>query len=102
MNKLGVFVFTLFLLGCMKSWKDVGDYHAYYGININESVKIFDNNEEILIEGKILNITQDGIKIMGNVDPWKTKTYTIPHSEVGGIKVENKWVYRYKVKYQNK
>ncbi len=35
---------------------------------------------------------------MGEVEPWKTETYTIPHSEVGGIKVEGKWVFRYSVK----
>ena len=35
---------------------------------------------------------------MGDVKPWKAKTYTIPHSEVGGMKVEGKWVYRYEVK----
>ena len=98
MKKLGVFVLTLFLLGCGKSWKEVEDYYAYYGIDIDQSVEILDNNEDVLIEGKILNITLDGIKIMGDVEPWKAKTYTIPHSEVGGMKVEGKWVYRYEVK----
>ena len=65
MKKLGVFVLTLFLLGCGKLWKEVEDYYAYYGIDIDESVEILDNNEDVLIEGKILNITPDGIKIMG-------------------------------------
>ena len=98
MKKLVVFVLTLFLLGCEKSWKEIGDYYAYYGVNIDESVEILDNNEDVLIEGKILNFTPDGIKIMGDVEPWKAKTYTIPHSEIGGMKVEGKWVYRYEVK----
>ena len=98
MKKLVVFVLTLFLLGCEKSWKEIGDYYAYYGVNIDESVEILDNNEDVLIEGKILNITPDGIKIMGDVEPWKAKAYTIPHSEIGGMKVEGKWVYRYEVK----
>ena len=35
---------------------------------------------------------------MGELEPWKTETYTIPHAEVGGIKVEGKWVFRYSVK----
>ena len=46
MKKLGVFVLTLFLLGCGKSWKEVEDYYAYYGIDIDESVEIIDNNGE--------------------------------------------------------
>ena len=62
MKKLGVFVLTLFLLCCGKLWKEVEDYYAYYGIDIDESVEILDNNEDVLIEGKILNITLDGIK----------------------------------------
>jgi len=98
MKKLGVFVFTLFLIGCGKTWKEVEDYYAYYGVDIDKSVEILDNNEDIIIKGKILNITPDGIKIMGDVEPWKTVSYTIPHAEVGGIKVEGKWVFRCSVK----
>ena len=48
---------------------------------------MLDNNEDVIIEGKILNITPDGIKIMGDVEPWKTVSYTIPHAEVVGMKV---------------
>tara|TARA_B100000925_G_scaffold144434_1_gene108167 strand:+ start:344 stop:526 length:183 start_codon:yes stop_codon:yes gene_type:complete len=59
---------------------------------------MLDNNENALIEGKILNITPDRIKIMGDVEPWKTETYTIPHAEVGEMKVVGKWVLRYSVK----
>ena len=88
MKKLGVFVFTLFLIGCGETWKEVEDYYAYYGVDIDKSVEIIDNNEDVIIKGKILNITTDGIKIMGDVEPWKTVSYTIPHAEVGGIKVE--------------
>ena len=51
---------------------------------------MLDNNENALIEGKILNITPDRIKIMGDVEPWKTETYTIPHAEVGEMKVVGK------------
>ena len=98
MKKLGVFVFTLFLIGCGKTCKEVEDYYAYYGVDIDKSVEIIDNNEDVIIKGKILNITPDGIKIMGDVEPWKTVSYTIPHAEVGGIKVEGKWVFRYSVK----
>ncbi len=29
MKKLGVFVFTLFLIGCGKTWKEVEGYYAY-------------------------------------------------------------------------
>ncbi len=101
MKKLGVFVFTLFLIGCGKTWKEVEGYYAYQGLDLDKSVEILDNNEDVIIEGKILNITPDGIKIMGEVEPWKTETYTIPHSEVGGIKVEGKWVFRYSVKDQD-
>ena len=87
MKKLGVFVFTLFLIGCGKTWKEVEDYYTYYRVDIDKSVEILDNNEDVIIEGKILNITPDGIKIMGDVEPWKTVSYTIPHAEVGGMKV---------------
>ena len=87
MKKLGVFVFTLFLIGCGKTWKEVEDYYANYGVDIDKSVEIIDNNEDVIIKGKILNITPDGIKIMGDVEPWKTVSYTIPHAEVVGMKV---------------
>ena len=98
MKKLGVFVFTLFLIGCGKTWKEVEDYYAYYGVDIDKSVEILDNNEDVIIKGKIINITPVGVKIMGELEPWKTEPYTIPHAEVGGIKVEGKWVFRYSVK----
>ena len=93
-----IYANQIWRIACGKSWKEVEDYYAYYGVNTDEPVEIFDNNEDVLIEGKILNITLDGIKIIGDVEPWKAKTYTIPHSEVGGMKVEGKWVYRYEVK----
>ena len=72
MKKLGVFVFTLFLIGCRKTWKEVEGYYAYYWVDIDKSVEILDNNEDVIIEGEILNITPDGIKIMMDVEPWKT------------------------------
>ena len=39
MRKLGVFVLTLFLIGCGKSWKEVDDYDSYYRVDIDKSVE---------------------------------------------------------------
>tara|TARA_B100000925_G_scaffold144434_1_gene108166 strand:+ start:153 stop:371 length:219 start_codon:yes stop_codon:yes gene_type:complete len=39
MRKLGVFVLTLFLIGCGKSWKEVEDYDSYYRVDIDKSVE---------------------------------------------------------------
>ena len=88
MRKLGVFVLTLFLLGCGKSWKEVEDYYAYYGVNIDEPVEILDNNEDVLIEGKILNITLDGIKIMGGCEAMESQD--LYHSTLGSWRYESR------------
>ena len=61
MKKLGVFVLTLFLLSCGKSWKEVEDYYAYYGVNTDEPVEIFDNNENLLGTIKQENIIKSAI-----------------------------------------
>ena len=74
-------MYSLYSIGCGKTWKEVEDYYALRR-DIDKSVEILDNNEDVIIKGKILNITPVGVKIMGEL-PWKTVN-TIPHAEVGG------------------
>lgn len=55
-------------MGLGNHGKKLMHYYACYGVDLDKSVEILDNNEDLLIERKDLNITPNRIKI---IEMWR-------------------------------